>query len=244
MSNTLNGERATATQEKRYPRLKKYTAGAIGFFAIYTAISLGPSTTQDLLAATTHSPLNDDTSEAVSELLGFDVRVDCNNDTLDRTSPLDPLVFGEPIVRRGSVMAHNYLFQKYILPVMTLRETICTSLTTYSPPKLPELIETTEQYTDLTAYTEAVYVALHEGEHTRQIDNEAEASCYAFQKLPAALAGAGIEPMYSDVVVPDLGFSLGLQYPDTYLSDECRPGGAYDLSISQSYLQKIETSAM
>jgi hypothetical protein len=222
----------------------------LGGIAIGALLINGPIIGYNIDAATSHSEQNNAVSILASELLDQPVRVDCNNESLD--SPPDASYADPEFIRYGQVFPLQYLGASYSLPVMTVREEVCDILTDFDPtPTLPEInstdIPTNEQiqYIDDTSrYADAVSIVIHEGQHIQQIHNEAEASCYTYQKLPDALEELGMRESEAELATQwSMGY-FGARFMDEYYSEECTPGGALDLDIGGPYLKAPNNSTI
>jgi len=86
------------------------------------------------------------------------------------------------------------------------------------------------------AYASSLSIALHEVEHTRGVLNEAQAECNAIQKLPGALEEAGMSEFAAEDTAKTAAIMQAASLMKSYLSKECRPGGEYDLGISDVYI--------
>ncbi len=182
---------------------------------------------------------DDEMSTFVSDLAGTSLRVECSNETLSRIDENDPLVEqGINYSRVGSTRTITLpgTDTTYAFPVIILRDEVCEGIDTYN-----ETSVTMEDYTNKTtidslwSYTDSLSTVLHEVEHTQQIIDEAEATCLSFQKLPGVLVDNGFEPVLAEYLSSEMVNFKETQYLSEYFSDECRPGGAYDLGISDIY---------
>lgn len=214
----------------------------LGCIAVGALLVNGPVIAYNVEAATSHTDQNNTVSELASDILGQPVRVDCNNESLD--SPPDNAYAGSEYIRYGQVVPLRYLSASYSLPVMTIREELCDTLVDFDPtPSLPEIsqieIPTDEQIqyiADGSRYADAVSIVLHEGQHINQIHDEAEASCYTYQKLPDTLEALGMREYEAELVTNwSMGY-LGTRLATEYYSKECAPDGAFDLGIDGPFL--------
>jgi len=194
-------------------------------------------------AATDHSDRNDKVSTLVSEVTGIPLRVDCDNDVID-TIPLSS-EDGQSYGVMGFVAPLHFMDVYLSVPVMTLREEICDTVLgdeeapTYTSKESNEYYE----YIDYAArYADSLSIVLHETEHIKQVRDEAEASCYAYQKLPDALVKLGMDEEDADKVARIALDEASDVMMDDYYSEECRPGGAYDIAESDLFLQSSETT--
>lgn len=225
---------------------RRITLGMIAFplgcIALGALLINGPAIGYNIDAATSHTEDNNTVSALASEILGQPVRVDCNDEALD--SPPDDAYAGSEYIRYGQVVPLRYLSASYSLPVMTIREELCDTLVDFNPtPSLPEIsqtkIPTDEQIqysADRSRYADAISIVLHEGQHINQIHDEAEASCYTYQKLPGALAQLGMRQYEAELVAEWSVGGLGMRLLDEYYSEECAPDGAFDLGIDGPFL--------
>lgn len=190
-------------------------------------------------SATTYTSMNNEISDFASELAGMPVRVDCNDTVLDERTYNEN---GKTYAIQGQVIPITFTGEeKFSVPVTTLRESICTSILDFDPSRPPTPILDTNYYDQIIAqvdYSDSVYVMLHEIEHLKQVFDEAEATCYAGQKLEGSLRNLGYEDQAAYEAAAATASSQRRYLPDSYVSEECAPGGALDLGISDIYIGK------
>lgn len=193
----------------------------------------------NLEARETHTESNDSMSVIASELSGESVRVNCDDDRLNqRDATLPPLEDGRIIITQGLVQDSD-ISKLVTSPVITLRESICEATLAFDPT-LPVPTESTSAYAkylyDAWQYSKSIGILLHELGHVAGDHNEARVNCHAYQKLPLALEQLGLptEAAESGALVAMLTAER-VDLPE-YFSDECRPGGEYDLGVSEYYL--------
>ena len=237
------------------PKDKADTMSHSAFALKLTSIALGPllgvnvgifiaenkpTIEMNFSSATSLTPLNNEASDVASEIANMPIRVDCNDELLDAR----PLFSedGQNYITMGQVAPFMLPFHNTVsVPVTMVRESICEELTTFDPTA-PAVDLQDPQFgtylSEVLAYTDAVSTVLHESEHIKQVLNEAEASCYASQKLKAVLMHLGLEEDIADRA----SLISVINQPDSlmnaYMSEECRPGGAYDLQLGDIYLTK------
>ncbi len=79
-------------------------------------------------------------------------------------------------------------------------------------------------------------MVLHESEHIKQVQNEAEATCNSYQKLEGVLIELGLDEDTANRATLISTYRQSDQLMDSYLSEECAPGGDFDLEISSTYV--------
>ncbi len=231
-----------AQAERLIRRRLYYTA--IGASAIILALANVPAAAENISASTNHSDLNNKTSEIASLLIGQDVRVDCNDERLDQADT--PRLFLGDLTPNERTIGHVRPQQLGAFPiappVMTVRTEICDAVVDFSfKETVANDDEMIERYNASAAYGIAAYILLHEGEHIQQVFNEADASCFAIQKLPAALEKSGFNEKYTDMIAEHTAWDISKLHPEEYFSDDCMPGGTLDLAISDNYLFPHDT---
>lgn len=228
--------------------VKKFTSSywftalvGIGSLTITTFVLNVPTISEAVRVANSGNELNKSVNEVAQHLTDSAIYVNCNDDPLNKLDTSDPLYEdGVNYIRAGLVRGVRIPFGlTFYPPVTTLREDICTSIANYTPLEVedytnPYLIQ--EDYDDTLNYADSLFTLLHEVEHTKEVVNEAEASCNAIQKLPAALEASGVKRGYAGGIALDIAHQRSYDSMSEYLSDECRPGGAYDLDIGGAYI--------
>lgn len=233
--------------------IKRAAARGFGATVGYTLASLALAApfvshgfNQNVAAAATAEPADIQMSQFASELVGKRVWVDCNDTAIAQTqSALQGSDTGTETSRlEGYVKPLQYGPVAYLPPVMTLRESICQTVLNFNATTADPTLTDTAYATYVAghgfSYMQDIATILHEAEHTNQVWNEAQASCNAYQKLPEALGRLGIGISGDDAT---RFAQIGAEYyaevaPDEYTSDECAPGGAYDLGISDVYVTR------
>ena len=197
------------------------TAGLLGNIAIIGYHNQEPIR-HNLSAAIPDDALDNQVSHIASDLTNHNVRVDCSDNMPDNS--------------RAYVATFNIPRSRIAPPVMTIDQNICEDLLTITDPNNASLKEYT--YDGIRS----VLTVLHEDEHIRQVRNEAEADCYAMQKLSGALedtlyVDAEVGEEYAQNVVNRVAGERSIKYR----SNECRPGGDYDLGIGSVYPPIVPT---
>ena len=164
-------------------------------------------------------------SKIASDMAGKAIRAHCGE------------AFFEPIERSSeSAQPLGYMIPyKIILPFgenvliasddIYLRQTVCRHIVS--------AVES-ESLSDVPSIGKSasyLKVLSHEIEHTFGVMNEAEADCYALQRLPEQLEAAGFSSRESDRLVSTYLVNPQFTMPAEYVSSECREGGAFDLGI-------------
>lgn len=232
----------------KYPRTRKAlillgrialppaVGAAVGVSGMFLGINAFAAY-ENAKSAFADSDLNNEVSVIASEILDKPTRVDCNDEPLGDSGAY--LENGNNYTVKGQVRPFNFIFAAVAPPVMTLRESLCDHIVSHSPGAAEPDIDSPlypEYYFATRDYTDAIGVVLHEGEHTMQVFDEAEATCYSYQKLPGALEELGMSEENALEAASDSEFSLSGRLMEGYLSDECRPGGAFDLDIGGVYM--------
>ncbi len=212
------------------------TVGSI--LGVGAVIGVGNSSaiTHTIESATSFTEQNNAVSDIATELTGIPIRVDCHDDEVTRTTLYKD---GEPYSISGYVRPLDMLVTTYSPPVMTLKESICDTITSFDPTSFTSRMGSDDYYTywqESLTYADAIGVVLHESEHIRQISDEAEATCYSYQKLPEALAKLGMDQTTALDVASVSATIKPTKVPSEYLSEQCQPGGEYDLGISDVYV--------
>ena len=235
-----------ARKERRSPLT--YIPAAMGGIAFSLIISNLSTLTYDMKAATSKDPLNQELSQIATEISGHTTYIECNDEPLDTLASriASPSGTGQAFIIDGAVTSLRLPFGKaYAPPVATLRDTICHDIIEYNPQPPSVAVDSPEyaQYKhDTVTYAFRLAELIHEIQHTEQISNEAQANCYAYQKLPAALKREGVDPSLVEYADHEAAAQDGTVSPDTYLSPECTPHGQYDLGISDIYLKRTPMS--
>jgi hypothetical protein len=205
---------------------------AIGSVVGTTLMVNAPSIHEGFRAVTSDDEVENSVSETASYFADSTIYVNCDNDLLKRFDEDDPRTKdSEVISRAGAVRKINGPFGfSFYPPVTTLREDICSSIADYDP------LLAEEDSKNTLNYALGLTVLLHEIEHTKEIGSEAQASCYAHQKLPGALKASGVDSAYAEELSSKITNETSHFLLPEYLSDECKPGGAYDLDIGGNYL--------
>jgi hypothetical protein len=187
-------------------------------------------------AAMSFSSQNNDMSDIASMIADMPVRVDCNDDALPEPTA-DAIILGQ-------VEPLRLPFASVAVPVTTIRESVCETITEFDPtvPALSQSDPRYGQYLDYTSnYAENLSIVLHETEHLKQVFDEAEATCNAYQKLGGVLVKLGMEKDLAETTAWMASQKQAESLPDEYLSDECKRDGAFDLGLSDLYItQKID----
>ncbi len=192
-------------------------------------------------AATAFNDRNNELSEIGSELIGMPIRVDCNDETLDMVGEL--MENNQDYTLLGMVEPFTLPFDTTVsVPVTTLRESICDNILDFKPGVGIDSPDYSYEYhLEAAAYAESVSILLHESEHVKQVHNEAEATCYAFQKLGSALLTLGFDEETASFLSERAAYTQSEMLAPEYFSDECQPDGQYDLSISDVYISDPNT---
>jgi hypothetical protein len=215
--------------------------------ALGTGIVNAPSIQHNFEAATDLSDRNNDMSDLATEIAGIPLRVDCDDAPLDKRGNI--LEDGVTYTVQGQVTSFliPYTLGTIAPPVMTVRESICDDILTFdtTPPTTDTQDPAYFDYLfEAQQFAGDVGVVLHEAEHNKQIFNEAEANCYSYQKLPGALVQLGMDPQFAEEVSLRAAVDEERYSTDEYISEECMPGGEYDLAISPVYLDPNDTQDM
>lgn len=213
-------------------------AAAGGGYAYYRYVPAANITAE---AAFSDTPLNNEMSELAAIATETHMRVACDDDLLEKGGGLVSVVDGTEYKTNGRVHPLPILIGQVALPVTILREEVCTTLQN-KQNLLPEVDESgparTTKYEGPQLFANALVTLLHEKEHAvSQVFNEAAANCYAYQKLPEALKRVGMDPEIVPIVARAVtSKNVPPTQPPEYYSPECKPGGTYDLGISEYYL--------
>lgn len=206
-----------------------------------SVISLGmnESLREDISASLAYTDINNHTSAVATKLAGAPVRVDCNNAVLNARDAKHPLAEKGVTYETAGLVRFSSRHIPFYPRVMTLREDVCEAL--ISPIDTPPLVAISSSSYEIElgkaeTYANDVAILLHEIEHTDGILNEATAECYAYQKLPGALASLGLQGWYAEVVATETVHDISPTRPVEYTSPECRPGGSLDLAVSDIYI--------
>lgn len=234
-------DRAPAHREKEKPPLIVSMMMPLAGVALGAAISFGitnhDAMAENIAAATDHSNLNNTMSDIASELAGTSLRVDCNDKALGDTYKAD----GGDYIVEGHVVPFDLLGFRVSPPVMTVREDICYSIVNFAPHAADSIAyDNPKQAYD---FATSVSIVLHEAQHNAQVMDEAEAECYAIQKLPGALETLGVDENDALWLSENTALTEATMMPSNYVSDKCRPGGAYDLGISDVYIEPTKKLA-
>lgn len=235
--------------EQRLFKLRRISR-IVACSAVSAALSSYCAVNQDVAtemvsASSQSNELNSAVSEVASELAGSPVYVNCDDDPLNRLDTKSPLLEEERRYIREAIVRPVLLPYglSFYPPLTTMRENLCENIAHYDPT-LPANMsdnDTAIEYANKTKdYARSIYVLLHEIEHANDISNEAKASCHAFQKLPSTLEELEVDSRYVYSTSGILAYEEGLTAMSDYLSEECKPGGAYDLDIDGTYLVKID----
>lgn len=244
-------EQAQSLPEYEYKKPRHTARNAAISLSLATIAALGvgyaastPTGSINREAAFNFNDRNDQMSSLAMGLTGSLVRVSCDDALLEREGGLKITVDGQDYPVRGRVYPFGISENSFAIapPVMVLREEICDTILD-DTNKLPEIKQVgaarVTHYEAPIEFARAVVTLLHEREHTFQVFNEAAANCYAYQKLPAALAVLGMNTEHIPIVTRGLLNDMSSDaYPSSYYSSECRDGGLLDLDISDTYLQQ------
>lgn len=223
----------------KYPAIMLLAGMAIG-----TGIINAPSIQHNFEAAADLSDRNNDMSDLASEIAGMPLRVDCDDAPLDEHGGI--LEDGVAYTVQGQVTSFiiPYTLGTIAPPVMTVRESICDNVLAFdsTPPTTNTQDPAYFDYVfEAQQFASNIGVVLHEAEHNKQIFNEAEANCYSYQKLPGTLEQLGMDPQLAEDVSLRAAVDEERYSTDEYISEECAPGGEYDLAISSVYLDPNDT---
>lgn len=162
----------------------------------------------------------------------LEVNIDCNTEATQES--------GKESQKDGQTLAfvktYTIVNETYVPPNITMQGAICQDLLTF--PRMDIADDTPHSSTyevRATQFAKGVAILLHEAEHIHLVLDEGEATCYAFQKLPEALEPYMPTKEQALNYAKDAALDLSLELKDEYTSEECKPGGAYDLSISPVY---------
>ena len=233
-----NGEVTATDQEKKRTQIRHVVLGGTGILLLSLVVGNVIPITENVRAATTFNTENDRVSEIASKLNGSDVRVDCNTAALNNVEVKSET--GRPLEVEGVVNSLNFLVSPVALPVITLREQVCQKIISFDISTDTSSFSDQEEFQyeqNLSDYATSLSILLHEEEHTHQVFSESAATCYAFQKLPAALAKLGMRKDAAQVIAQNTADRVAPMLEPSYLSEECRPGGAMDLRISETYIR-------
>jgi len=232
--------------ERKFKSNRQNTALLLGSFAFSTLLittdyvaSNIKTLSLNVESATTHSEQNDAASAIATSLAGESVRVDCNDDVLDQIDDLYLKVEHGRTFRTNGIVRPTSLPFDFGPSVITIREDACETITQYdpAPPDAEQNSPVYEKHAiDTWRFANSIGLVLHEIEHTQGVYNEAQAHCYAYQKLPAALEALGIDKAIAEGIAKTSAISQAEASMQSYLSDECRPGRAFDLDISAVYI--------
>jgi len=231
--------------------LKHERAKFIGGMAIFAigSIALGTALGSAIVAVDRHRYIqeildnampseteqNQEVNELAFEMLGTELFVDCNTDKIKEhmaasNDDSDTLAF---------VQIFKINDETYVPPYVTMQGVLCNDLLTFPRMERPDAngegISDVTYRIRATEFAKAAAILLHEAEHINLIFNEAKATCYAVQKLPEI-----IEPYFESSedalkYSEDAALELSFKLEPEYISDECEPGGEYDLGISTVY---------
>jgi len=237
-SETVRHSKERKERKKSRQRGITITLGSVA--ACLVAVNIQPLS-DTIQATTTSTELNDELSDIASMLAGSSVHVHCDDERLDALDNANPIVENGTTYRRnGMVNPLRIPFgPSYSPPATTIREDICMTIADYNaevPLVTSDSPEAQQYLTRTWYYADSLAILLHEIEHTQQIDSEAEANCYAYQKLPVALEQTGVDEATSEHIALSVAETIAQTAMASYVSTECRPDGAYDLGISNVYL--------
>ena len=88
---------------------------------------------------------------------------------------------------------------------------------------------------DEAKVSRALHVLVHESWHLAGIQDEAQADCYAFQRVEFAALQLGAEPLRAEALAHRAYVDRQETAPADYRSYECRNNGALDLSPSPDW---------
>jgi len=194
-------------------------------------------------AGTRFNTANDAMSKIASEIGDKYLRVDCNDAALDSLGVY--IEDGVAYRAAGAVYPITYKNDALYAPVLRLREDICNTILSYQPVIPSYGGKDYSDYIERTnVFANALQILLHEIEHTNGISNEAKANCHSYQKVPVVLEDLGVDPFVGSLVSHEIAHENAKITPQSYLTEECRPGGDFDLNISDIYLTPRPTVAI
>lgn len=207
-----NSERSRLTRAARYIGVSACAATIYG-----NALLNWPSIHDDFLKSKANSRLNDTTSSFASELLGKEVEVLCKP-SLDQDAPGDGQTLG---------YVHTYIIglpgltESLHSSVIHMRTDICDSAvrTKFDSNKVTYRVS-----------PQSIAILAHENEHLLGIENEAAATCYAAQKVPAYLENIGATEANAISVGHLVADYMHENLHPSYLSSECRDEGKLDIN--------------
>ncbi len=191
----------------------------------------------DDILRTAKPPVNEQniqvTALANDILDGADVTIDCNTDLImekeaEETDDGHTLAYVNKYTING---------EPFVPPYIVIQGATCADLLTFPRMEKPAADDENNITYQIRAeqFAKAVGLLLHEVEHINYVFNEGEATCYAVQKLPAAIEEYYQSPDRATEYAQRAALLLSYELMPEYTSDECTPGGEYDLSISSVY---------
>jgi hypothetical protein len=152
-------------------------------------------------------------SHAASELLGSQVKVDCQTLTgsaLDVGRELGYVKWGlDGVPERKTLIKHAQ----------------CNDLNAYL---------NSSKLHPSAAQILAVHVLTHESMHMSGTTSESIAECHAMQHDTAMAEDLGAPPAAAHALAVTYWHTVYPDMPDGYTSDDCRPGGALDLHLADA----------
>lgn len=236
--------------ERQYRRTRRRVLGATALTAVALA-GLGgalyynhvPNAQTNVTALTTESEASERVSELTSKFTGSPIRVSCDDELLQSTGGLSTTVNGVEYTTRGRVYPLPLGVLQVSVSITVVSEQVCADVlapANYEPEIEASGAVKTKHFEGIKNLARAVATLLHEKEHTMQVLDEAQANCYAYQKLPGALIQLSIpadtSTMIADYITNEASEGV---YPPHYYTSKCVEGGEYDLQLGGPYLQKI-----
>lgn len=227
---------AEAFPKAENPYLHSVRIGAEACLAFALAIGVGNAgnISRSFASALSFNDENNNVSALASTLASYPIRVDCNDKNIASLPAHEEQgIYYETL---GFTRGVNLLFDYYIPPVIVLNEQTCETLTSFDSSFSPEQsITDNDQFIAATKYGSALLTLLHEIQHTAQIQDEAQATCYSWQKLPYALVKLGMHPETAGLVSEYSVAQQAESLSPAYLSEECAPGKAFDLNLASLF---------
>jgi hypothetical protein len=149
-------------------------------------------------------------SHAASALIGISVRVNCQTLTgsaVDMGRELGYVKWGP-----DGVPEHNTL----------IKHDQCNDLDAY--------LDSSKEHPS-AAQVLAVHVLAHESMHMSGTTTEAVAECHAMQHDAALAEDLGASPSAAHALAVRYWQTVYPEMPDTYVSNDCKPGGGLDLHL-------------
>lgn len=214
--------------ERRNRRIQKvgYSIGAIVIAVEVVSIVSIAYSEGKFDAALGLVPRNEEVTALADELLDNDaLAVRCDNTILDKINKELPDAKEHSVAGAVDMSDANTIY---------LRTEICDSLETLTEGG-KATNATLSNAASASILASNIEILEHEGMHTTGVKDEAQASCYTAQHLPRALESIGFTAQSALEHAKTIAL-FRQNDPARYLSNECRPGGAYDLGISSVYI--------